>query len=119
MLRRKGGYKHNGLSPMDVVLGIVLSILGLLVVLPFYNAIMISFVTEAEYFKTPFVFYPHAPTLEAYRTLLETGNILVGYGNTLFHIAVALPVSMFMTFSLGYVLSRPASRDASCCTSLC
>mgnify|MGYP002553984636 CR=1 FL=1 len=40
--------------------------------------------------------------------LLETGNILVGYGNTLFHIAVALPVSMFMTFSLGYVLSRPA-----------
>ena len=108
MLRRKGGYKHNGLSPMDVVLGIVLSILGLLVVLPFYNAIMISFVTEAEYFKTPFVFYPHAPTLEAYRTLLETGNILVGYGNTLFHIAVALPVSMFMTFSLGYVLSRPA-----------
>lgn len=84
MLRRKGGYKHNGLSPMDVVLGIVLSILGLLVVLPFYNAIMISFVTEAEYFRTPFVFYPHAPTLEAYRTLLETGNILVGYGNTLF-----------------------------------
>ena len=89
MLRRKGGYKHNGLSPMDVVLGIVLSILGLLVVLPFYNAIMISFVTEAEYFRTPFVFYPHAPTLEAYRTLLETGNILVGYsGNTLFTVAM-------------------------------
>ena len=70
MLRRKGGYKHNGLSPMDVVLGIVLSILGLLVVLPFYNAIMISFVTEAEQLQhCPLNFYPHAPTLEAYRTL--------------------------------------------------
>ena len=48
MLRRKGGYKHNGLSPMDVVLGIVLSILGLLVVIPIYNAIMISYVKEAD-----------------------------------------------------------------------
>ena len=80
---------------------------------------MISFVTEAEYFKTPFVFYPHAPTLEAYRTLLETGNILVGYGNTLFHIAVALPVSMFMTFPWAMCSAGRLSRDASCCTSLC
>ena len=68
---------------------------------------MISFVTEAEYFRSPFILFPKDPTLEAYRTLLETGSILNGYGNTLYHIAVGLPISMFITFAMGYVLSRP------------
>ena len=40
--------------------------------------------------------------------MLDTGNILAGYGNTLIHIAIGLPISMFITFALGYVLSRPA-----------
>lgn len=90
-----------------MVLFVILTLLGLAIILPFYNAIMISFVTEAEYFRSPFILFPKDPTLEAYRTLLETGSILNGYGNTLYHIAIGLPISMFITFAMGYVLSRP------------
>lgn len=106
-MRKENHYDRNRLSALDVVLFVILTLLGLAIILPFYNAIMISFVTEAEYFRSPFILFPKDPTLEAYRTLLETGSILNGYGNTLYHIAIGLPISMFITFAMGYVLSRP------------
>lgn len=106
-MRKENHYDRNRLSALDVVLFVILTLLGLAIILPFYNAIMISFVTEAEYFRSPFILFPKDPTLEAYRTLLETGSILNGYGNTLYYIAVGLPISMFITFAMGYVLSRP------------
>lgn len=105
-IRRR--YSRSRLTLMDAVVGTILTLMALLMILPFYNAIMISFVTESEYFRNPFILFPHEPTLEAYTTLLDTGNILAGYGNTLIHIAIGLPISMFITFALGYVLSRPA-----------
>ena len=105
-IRRR--YSRSRLTLMDAVVGTILTLMALLVILPFYNAMMISFVTESEYFRNPFILFPHEPTLEAYTTLLDTGNILAGYGNTLIHIAIGLPISMFITFALGYVLSRPA-----------
>ena len=105
-IRRR--YSRSRLTLMDAVVGTILTLMALLVILPFYNAIMISFVTESEDFRNPFILFPHEPTLEAYTTLLDTGNILAGYGNTLIHIAIGLPISMFITFALGYVLSRPA-----------
>ena len=105
-IRRR--YSRSRLTLMDAVVGTILTLMALLVILPFYNAIMISFVTESEYFRNPFILFPHEPTLEAYTTLLDTGNILAGYGNTLIHIAIGLPISMFFTFALVYVLSRAA-----------
>ncbi len=105
---KRRAYRRNRLSTMDYVLLVILTLMGLVIVLPFYNAIMISFVTEAEYFKTPFILFPKQPTLEAYTSLLETGSILRGYGNTLLHIGIGLPVSMLVSFAMGYVLSRPA-----------
>ena len=105
-IRRR--YSRSRLTLMDAVVGTILTLMALLVILPFYNAIMISFVTESEYFRNPFILFPHEPTLEAYTTMLDTGNILAGYGNTLIHIAIGLHISMFITFALGYVLSRPA-----------
>ena len=105
-IRRR--YSRSRLTLMDAVVGTILTLMALLMILPFYNAIMISFVTDSEYFRNPFILFPHEPTLEAYTTLLDTGNILAGYGNTLIHIAIGLPISMFITFALGYVLSRPA-----------
>lgn len=83
-IRRR--YSRSRLTLMDAVVGTILTLMALLVILPFYNAIMISFVTESEYFRNPFILFPHEPTLEAYATLLDTGNILAGYGNTLIHI---------------------------------
>ena len=43
-IRRR--YSRSRLTLMDAVVGTILTLMALLVILPFYNAIMISFVTE-------------------------------------------------------------------------
>ena len=93
---------------MDAVVGTILTLMALLVILPVLQRDYDLVRDGIEYFRNPFILFPHEPTLEAYTTLLDTGNILAGYGNTLIHIAIGLPISMFITFALGYVLSRPA-----------
>lgn len=100
-------FNRNQLTPMDAIIFIVLTALALLIVMPFYFSIMISFVPQEEYIRTPFILWPKEFTLDSYVTLLEGGAIFTGYKNTLFHLACGMPISMLITFSLGYVLSRP------------
>lgn len=101
-------FDRNKLTPMDAVIFIVLTVMALLIVMPFYFSIMISFVPQKEYILSPFILWPKEFTLDSYFTLLEGGTIFTGYKNTLYHLAWGLPLSMILTFSLGYVLSRPS-----------
>ena len=90
----------------DVVLFIVLTLLALTILIPFYTSVVISFMSEQEYVRNPFSFFPKNPTLESYEALMIGGAIGNGYRNTLINVAFGLPLSMFLTCSLGYVLSR-------------
>ena len=100
-------FRRDQLTVMDYIIFVVLTAMALLVIMPFYFSIMISFVPQQEYILSPFILWPKEFTLDSYITLLEGGTIFTGYKNTLFHLACGLPISMIMTFSLGYVLSRP------------
>jgi putative aldouronate transport system permease protein len=46
------------------------------------------------------------PTLEGYRIVLRSPNILLGYLNTLFYVLVGTGVSMILTTTAAYCLSR-------------
>ena len=100
-------YNRNKLTAMDAIIFIVLTAMALMIVMPVYFSIMISFVTQKEYILSPFILWPKEFTLDSYRALIEGGTIFTGYKNTLYHIAWGMPLSMIVTFSLGYVLSRP------------
>ena len=101
-------FNRSQLTLMDGVIFLFLTALALLIIMPFYFSVMISFVPQEEYIRTPFILWPKEFKLDSYITLLEGGTIFTGYKNTLFHIAWGMPLSMLVTFSLGYVLSRPA-----------
>lgn len=105
--KRLKSFDRSKLTPMDAVIFIILTAMALLIVMPFYFSIMISFVTQKEYVLSPFILWPKEFTLDAYYTLMEGGAIFRGYKNTLYHLAFGMPLSMLVTFSLGYVLSRP------------
>ena len=100
-------FNRNQLTLMDGAIFLFLTALALLIIMPFYFSIMISFVPQEEYIRTPFILWPKDFTLDSYVTLLQGGTIFTGYKNTLFHIAWGMPLSMLITFALGYVLSRP------------
>lgn len=90
----------------DYAILLFLLVLGLIMVLPFYNVIVISFTTEKEYLTTPFVLFPQNPTLANYKELFRDGRILSGYKTTFQILLMALPLNLFLTTSFAYGMSR-------------
>lgn len=98
---------RNRFTVMDALIFLVLTVIAVAIIMPFYFSIMISFVEQEEYIRTPFIIWPQKFTLNSYANLIESGTIFRGYKNTFYHIIWGMPLSMIITFSLGYVLSRP------------
>ena len=75
-------------------------------VYPFYNSILVSFMTQAEYMRKPFALFVSNPTLTAYEEIFSDDKFLLGYRSTLFILVVKLPLSMVITSAMAYALSR-------------
>lgn len=98
--------KHKKISAIDMLLFIFLSAWGIIILFPFLNVAAISFTSYREYLETPLLFFPKAPELRAYRELFDDGRIWIGYRTTLTIILTGLPLSLFLSASMGYALSR-------------
>lgn len=94
------------MTALDYMIFFLLLIFALLILIPFWNVIMISFSTPKEYADNPLMMFPRNPTLASYKALFEDGSILAGYWNTLKLLIVGLPLSLFLTSSMAYALSR-------------
>lgn len=93
-------------EPLDIVLIILLSFYSLLILIPFYNVIISSFLTQREFLERSLILWPQNPTFESYLTLFREGRIFVGYRTTLLFLAVGVPVNMLLTMSLAYGLGQ-------------
>lgn len=91
---------------LDYMIFAVLLVLALMILIPFWNVIMISFATQKEYAENPFLMFPKEFTLDSYKALFADGRILSGYKNTLILLVIGLPLSLFLTTSMAYGLSR-------------
>ncbi|MCG7384831.1 carbohydrate ABC transporter permease [Paenibacillus sp. ACRRY] len=91
---------------LDYVIFAILLVLALMILIPFWNVIMISFATQKEYADNPLLMFPKEFTLDSYKALFADGTILSGYKNTLILLVIGLPLSMFLTTSMAYGLSR-------------
>jgi putative aldouronate transport system permease protein len=91
---------------MDAILFLVLTVFAVTIVFPFYTSIIVSIMSEHEYLRNPFTLIPKNPDLSSYETLINQGNIINGYKNTLIHLALGMPLSMIMTCTLAYALSK-------------
>lgn len=50
--------------------------------------------------------FPKNPELKSYQQLIEDGRIWIGYRTTIIILIIAVPLSLFLTSSMGYALSR-------------
>ena len=91
---------------MDAILLVLLTAFAVTIVFPFYTSIIVSIMSEHEYLRNPFTLIPKAPEFSSYETLINQGNIISGYRNTLIHLALGMPLSMFLTCTLAYALSK-------------
>ena len=90
----------------DYIFPAVLILWGLVILFPFYSVVIISFTTETEYIRTPLLLYPKDPTLGSYMKIFDDGRIAGGYRNTLTILFMALPLSLCLTTSFAYGMSR-------------
>ena len=90
----------------DTVIFIALTLIAVLIFLPFYNAVVISLETNRAYALNPVSMYPVEFTLRNYEHLIEKGQIGVGYRNTVFITFIGTTLSMFTMVAMAYAFSR-------------
>lgn len=93
-------------STGDVIITVILALWGLIVLIPFYEVVIISLTTEREYVTKALLLFPSDPTLSSYQQLFKDGRIFTGYRTTLTLLLLGLPLSLFLTTSFSYGLSR-------------
>lgn len=91
---------------MDLVIAFILTVGAAAIIIPFWNVLVVSFATQKEYADHPLMLFHRNPTLESYRYLFRNSKIWRGYINTGKLLLMGLPLSMFLTTTMAYGLSR-------------
>ena len=91
----------------NVILYIVLTVLGLLFLYPMWHTLMGSFSDALSLAQHQgLVLWPEGFSLEGYNAVLSNQNIWKGYGNTILYVTTGTALSLFMTITGAYVISR-------------
>lgn len=90
-----------------VVINVLMVALLLIFVVPFAIVISTSFVGTAEATRRgSFILIPHEPTLQSYKQILGSESIYRAYGVTLFRVIVGTVLSMLVSGTLAFGLSK-------------
>lgn len=102
--------KSLGDIVMDVVIYFLLTILAILMVIPFIYVIAASFATESEILSRPIFLIPENPTLAAYKRIFDMNDmgktVVRSLGISIGVTAVGTIVNLFFTTTMAYGLSR-------------
>ena len=94
----------------NVVIYILLTLIAVIMVIPFIYVIAAAFATEAEIQTRPIFFIPDSPTLDAYARIFDMNDM----GTRVFHsllisvcvTAIGTFINLFFTTTMAYGLSR-------------
>ena len=94
----------------NVIIYILLTVIAVIMVIPFIYVIAASFATEAEIQTRPIFFIPDSPTLDAYARIFDMNDM----GTRVFHsllisvcvTAIGTLINLFFTTTMAYGLSR-------------
>lgn len=98
--------KKKKITLGSLVIGTIMILWGLLIFYPFYNSLLTSFMTQAEYMRNPFAIFVKDPTLIAYEEIFSDAKFFNGYKNVLTIMLFKLPLCLLFTVAAGYALSR-------------
>lgn len=103
----KTGTLSKQRDPLQIISIIILTLFALLIAVPFYNVIIISITSQAEYLKSGgLVLFPKEPTFASYTRLFQNKLLWSGYTSTLTIVAIGVPLNVLLTFCMAYGLSR-------------
>jgi len=100
--KMKSKYRLNG----DVVLGIILTIFGIIVLYPFYNALLVSLVPQHVYVKTPFMFFPKEISFDSYKFVFSNDALMGGVKVTVIVLIFGVLYNMLLTALTAYAMTK-------------
>lgn len=97
--------KRKKLEALDIISFVLLTIMLIIVVLPFYSAFVTSLTSSASYARSPVQLFPYEFSLDSYRYVFENSSLISGYLNTIFITAIGVVLSMAVSLMTAYGLS--------------
>lgn len=91
---------------VQVLIYIIVGAFALVTLLPFLYILAGSFATERELTERAFFIIPHTWSLNAFKYVMETGDIFKGMRNTILVTVVGTFLDMVFTTTFAYPLSR-------------
>ena len=105
------GNMSKGEKGFIIAAYVLLVLLSLAIIIPVLSVVVNSFVSAAEVARRgQFILWPEEFDYSAYHMLFNSDRIYSGYANTLFVTIVGTALSMIMTISLAYPLSKKDLR---------
>ena len=98
--------RQSKISLFDVINYLLMAMLILITVYPFYYVICASLSDPTKIAGETLLLYPKGFTLEGYKAVLNNKNIFIGYRNTLFYVIVGTAVNIILTTIVAYSLSK-------------
>ena len=106
-LRAKGSTFDKRVTTMDWVIFAFLFIYGIIIIYPFYNALLISVSPDEVYQQTPFLIFPKQIDWGNYKMVFDPESTLWGgLKVTMILLIVGTLYQLFFTVITGYALSR-------------
>lgn len=105
--RTKKANRIQKFNAFDAVLLILLTLLGLIIVYPFYNTILVSIVPQADYTRNPFMLWPERITFESYQFVFDSPLLLNSMGNSVKLALVGTVYNMILTVLMAYAFTKP------------
>jgi len=104
----KQAKKRQHYDKVDIAILLVLTLVMLVIFIPFWNALVVSFQSLADYSAKPWALWPQRFSLENYKAVFTEGAIASGYRSTLIVALGTTLYAMFLNTTLAFVFSREA-----------
>ena len=105
-IAKKNRIRRFGVA--DFVLLALLTLMGLIILYPFYNAILVSLVPNTVYLRYQgLMLWPPEVTLEAYSFTFQSSLIWYGFKNSFLITVIGTVYNMVLTILCAYALTKP------------
>ncbi|MBQ8233198.1 MAG: carbohydrate ABC transporter permease [Lachnospiraceae bacterium] len=99
--------KHSGADQrLEISLTIAMVIVGVIILYPLIIVLSTSFSSPNAVMSGKVWLYPVDLSLEGYKAVFRTNDVLIGYRNSLFYMVAGTIVNLVMTMLAAYPLSR-------------
>jgi len=98
--------KLKKITLFDTVVVVLLTLIALVIIAPFYYVITVSITDPAYYKPLTFSLWPSHVSLETYAYILKKPEFLISLKNTLFVTIAGTICNIAVTFTMGYALTK-------------